>query len=276
MILSLAGALLSKQFVNEGLTGAEGLLRCWLSDCAEFDYFSGGLMKRKSEVLNAVIGVGIGIGLLLGCAPPPEWVKAQRNKVKTKLVSPNAGFKLLSINEFSPTLSITDYDGVIIKWSWHLEEAYAGMIKVFHSCLKERENNQHAELLREIAAACVRETGLPTANETKLMNPNGFTVFLLVIRDSMSPGSGVTLFQSYGGNFGTKIQINRPGISYKQASLDVDHCLDGAAEQGVIQSFSSGTLSDQSGFSTESKSQSIEPFVDRFTDCLNDLGYSTL
>ena len=113
----------------------------------------------------------------------------------------------------------------------------------------------------------------PTAYESKHDNLNGLTVLMSVEEDSMSSGSGIPISHSGGGTLGTKLQINRPDISYKQASFNVDHCIGKAAEQGVIQSFSSGP-SGQDGFSSEYKSQSIEPFVDRFTGCLKAFGYS--
>jgi len=114
----------------------------------------------------------------------------------------------------------------------------------------------------------------PTANETKLGNANGITVFISVVAESTPSSIGMPMSRTGNGNLGAKLQINRPNISYEQASLNIDHCIGISAEQGVIQSLASGPSS-QGGFYMEFKYQSIEPFVNRFTDCLKNLGYST-
>lgn len=240
-------------------------------------------MNSKFEVFNTFIVVGTAVLLVVACASAPERMQAQKNKIQFALVVPNAGFNLLSLNKVSPTLAITDYDGVTIKRSWNFEEDHKGKFTELHDCLhartESREQSQGAvtdkpfELLRDAATVCTEQVGLPPANETNLGNMNGFTVLLSVIADSVAVGSGAPLFRTGGGNLGAKFQINRPDISYKQAYSDVNHCLDGAAEQGVINA-SSSQLSGQSDFVTTHSSQSIEPFLNRFTSCLKSSGYT--
>ena len=233
-------------------------------------------MKIKHQLIDLAIFVGLAVSVLVGCTPSPAWVKAQADKVKVALVAPNAGYKFLSVDELSPSIAVIDYDGVRINRHWNLEVTHSGKAKAFKSCLDENTNKQRESVrpLREIATACSQQVGLPApADETLLKNLDGLIVFMKVEADSMPSGNGIPLYQTVGNNLGGKVKINRADIEYKQASLDVDHCIKGAAEQGVIRSFSSEPPTN-SGFGISRNSQSIEPFLDRFTDCLKNSGYS--
>jgi len=115
----------------------------------------------------------------------------------------------------------------------------------------------------------------PTDNKgLKLENTKGFTLVMTVTTDPLFyNGDGIPLQRGGSQNLGTKLQINRPGISYEQTSFNVDDCIGKAAKEGVLQSYSSEPPN-QSGFYTGQQFQSIERFVVRFTDCLKDSGYS--
>lgn len=113
----------------------------------------------------------------------------------------------------------------------------------------------------------------PSANELKHGNVKGFTLFISVAADSMSSGSGIPIYHSGIGNLGAKFQIIRSGVRYEHAAFNVDECINKAAELGIIKSYSSEP-SAQEGFYLVNHAQSIEPFLDRFTDCLKDFGYT--
>jgi hypothetical protein len=232
-------------------------------------------MKRKFEVVKTVIWVGTVVSVLVSCTRSPEWIKSQRDKVKVALVASNSGFKLLSINGL-PTLSIVDYDGMKIKRIWTPKEAQPGKLDTIMSCIKKRshEDSDQVQLLREVAAICARESGFLSPSESKQESPDGFEVYLSVIADPMSSGSGQSFSKTSEHNLGAHFQINRPGIRYEHTFLNINQCVDKAAEQGVLQFISSGQ-SEQSGFIVEGKFQSIEPFLDRFTNCVQEFGYST-
>lgn len=101
-----------------------------------------------------------------------------------------------------------------------------------------------------------------------------FGLSLAVAKQTMlSESGGIPLYNSGGGNLGTRLYIQRPYVTYERAWGHVDQCIGTAAQEGVIVSLSTGP-SNADGFYTQFSSQSIEGFVNRFKACLKGLGYT--
>lgn len=115
----------------------------------------------------------------------------------------------------------------------------------------------------------------PEDKDFKPGETSDMTVILAVTDKPLSFGSDTPIHHS-GNNkqLGARLLIHKPNLNHEQLSIHVHRCIDKAAEQGVIRSFSS-TPSGQNRVQTVYASKSIEAFLNRFNDCLDMLGYSS-
>jgi len=240
-------------------------------------------MKNKRVNIAAMLFAG---GALAACGTSPEWGKKQKDSVESLVMAENFGHKLRSINGVS-ALEITDYDGVKSKRSWVYDAVNKGKFHALDVCLDDGERgNFHRDTLdsadgkakalplKDIAATCIQQVGLPTVEEIRQENAEGFIVMLSVLPDQhVFSGGGAPLLQSDGRGLGGKFQVKRPGIRYESVQSATDRCLDEAAGQGVVRSFGGYPFGESSSELIQS-AVSIEAFLDRFSDCLRGLGYS--
>jgi len=228
--------------------------------------------------MAATVGV-----LQTACTPSPEWVKAQRQKIGTNLVSTDAGYEWLGFASGEWGVQITDYDGVISKRTWPSEKLTGVQKAQLKSCVDNDSGKLHRigtparqeepRLLRESAVKCVADLGLQAPFETKGQSSKGFDLALRVASDPLPQGDGVPLFWNGGRMLGANLHLDRSPVDYKSAESDMDRCLTEAASRGLLQTWKSDP-SENSGSGMSYQSQSIRPLINRFSDCMKNAGYT--
>ncbi|GAB6141054.1 hypothetical protein JCM14076_17830 [Methylosoma difficile] len=215
---------------------------------------------------------------LLACTSSPEFIKRQKEQIKLAYLPVDFGFKFASLNNLNPTLTITDFDGSIIKMAWSFSEPDLEKLTAFRTCLEERpvKKKHLGESLRQTANECAIETRMPKTLESKYPNEKGFFVLVSVLNNTVKSSPEIPIYQSGSeGQLGGRIEVNRPSsrLDTNQLAKDGDHCLDQALAGRLVQSYS-GQPSGQGNFEIIHSLQSIEPFMERYTECFKSLGYA--